>query len=131
MADSNMDDMNSRISSLERTTGGLESDVRNLTKIVQDLADSFGDFSRTFSDRVASQNRTNWGVLAGWATVIISILSVLGFLTITPITQSMVRMEDWMFKHQATPSHVGAGERLKALEREVFNGRSGCEGYSR
>ena len=113
-------EINSRISQLERTTGGLESDVRNLTKIVQDLADSFSTFSRTFSDKIHTQNRTNWGVLAGWATVIISLLSILGALTIMPVQGSLSKMENWMFKHAG--SSAASEERLKALEREVFKG---------
>lgn len=69
---------------LVRIVTSLTADVSGLASTVEGIVNSVKDLS----DAVKNNNRTNWGVLGTWAAVIISLMSVLGILSVSPLIRT-------------------------------------------
>ena len=109
--ESNTDDVMTRVAS-------LESDVRNVISAVDNLTNSV----RQMSQKVAKGSQTDWGMLAAWATVVITVLGMFGYLTLTPVTEAIGLWSRRQYDHMESVGQLNAAhsERLKALERVVY-----------
>lgn len=103
------------VKALTHTVGGLESDVKNVIRSMESLGDSV----RLLTSKISNESKTNWSVLAAWASVIIGIISVLGLLALRPVEDAIAKIEHRTHNHALTESHPAAYERLRYLEKEI------------
>jgi hypothetical protein len=88
------DDIFKRLSVVEQDTATLSANVVNLTHAIESLA---GDI-RSIKDN----NKTNWGTLAAWASVIVAVMVYHNNLAVIPIKENcreikseISRIRDW------------------------------------
>lgn len=119
MANENDKDNDNRFGKLERTVGSLESDVRNVVGSIQDLTREVAGMRKD----AAAAAKTSWGVLAAWATVVVGLMTIFGYLTLEPIREEnknlrvwLQRLSDRQLAHERLKGHEGAQIQLKALE---------------
>ena len=65
----------------------LESDVSNLVRSVERIGESVD----RLNSRMVAGKSTNWGALAAWSTVLVSVIGGLGYLAIVPLRAGVER----------------------------------------
>ena len=70
----------SRMSSLETGYEGLSRDVHNIAKSLEGFASETRTAIKDLASRISDSHKTPWGVLASWAAVVLSFVSVIGGL---------------------------------------------------
>lgn len=103
------------VKDLGQKVSSLESDVRSVARAVDDV----GDVLKTLSSKFTDQTRTNWGVLGAWASVILSIGGMFGYLIYEPTQSDVTRNTEKLDYHLAAPSHGVAQAKLHALEQRL------------
>lgn len=88
------DDIFKRLSVVEQDTATLSANVVNLTHAIESLASDI----RSIKDN----NKTNWGTLAAWASVIVAVMVYHNNLAVIPIKENcreikseISRIRDW------------------------------------
>jgi len=99
----------------------LESDVKNINATLERLVISF-----------QSYNKTNWSVLAAWATVILTIVGAIGYLAKAPLENRLdenrytnIRQYDYLneLRDTAHKNSIGVkvnGQKIYDIEKEVI-----------
>ena len=91
-----------RIASLEASFAHLANQVEHISRAVDQLA----------------KTGTDWGVLAGWSTVLVGVLGGLGTLAIWPITQDISRVETSLYQqNSAFVEHIRDGHPYRVIDR--------------
>lgn len=103
--------LESNVQALSHTVGSLESDVRNIVQSVNDLAGMVRELARN--------DKTNWGVLASWASAIIALLGVFGYLALTPLQKRTDIAEVVLREHLMQEWHPGAKISMDAMSEEI------------
>ena len=98
-----------RVSTLERDVAGLRSDMHNVLGGL--------DHVRTALEGLGTKpsQGTDWVLMAAWSAIVMGIISSLGTLALLPVYDHQERM------NHHTSSRAGDHERIRAIEREVFN----------
>ena len=120
-ADERIDEIDADLRSLTLKVGQLESNVGNIARNMGEMNNTL----KTLNQKITQSGKTDWGLLASWATVIISIMSMFGYLTMTPVTDEITKLRAW--KRSAIEQISDAStqiavqkERVRALERSEF-----------
>jgi len=90
----------------------LESNVENIVKVVSSLS---GDV-RALTDKFATTGKTDWHVMIGGAGLIVSLMTVLGYLAMTPLTDSTRQLEIMNLNHITAEGHMGSMKEVQALK---------------
>lgn len=83
-----VDSLEEDMKSLTKSVGGLEADVSN----IKDSIHTINSGIREISLRLDGIGKTNWGVLAAWASAVIMVMSIIGTLALDPITNTLTDM---------------------------------------
>jgi len=81
-------DLYGRIGQLEVEVSGIKTDVHHLRGEMGHIGEAIGKLS----DKLAN-NKTDWKMLAAWASVILAIMVYHGELVITPIENQITQMD--------------------------------------
>lgn len=66
----------SRMTKIEAVVENQATSIRGLGEDIRSLAEDLHYFAETMNSHMASSGKANWGVMAAWAAVIISIVSL-------------------------------------------------------
>jgi len=72
------EDHSDRITRTELAVEGLDNDISTLTKTVDSGFRDLRNAIEAIQTRYNEQNKTPWGVLASWASVIILLMTIIG-----------------------------------------------------
>lgn len=107
---------NIELNKLSSRVSGLEADFKNMNHTMGRMADAI----ETLSDKVSHSNRTPWATLGVWASVVISLMGVLGYMTIQPMTENLKLLNERFYNHERSPGHQAALE-ISAALRQDYN----------
>lgn len=111
-----MDNRESKsVDGLSQRVAGLEADFQNLTRTVERMADTVATLANTIQNRT----KTDWNVLLALATVMITVLGGVGYLTITPVKEELLLARAHLRQHELLTAHPTQQARFQALRREV------------
>lgn len=102
----------SRVSRIESEVESLAQSVSALTASVGRMQDGFRDDMNRISsalnaaiadltEKLSARSRTNWGTIAGVATVALGVAGLVGNLALQPIRDRQILLEDRVDKSQA------------------------------
>lgn len=100
-----------RLGHLEKENASIVTSLESLTQSVNSLVvDVRG---------IKAGGKTNWGMLASWASVIIAVMVYHGNLTVSPLYKSIEHHIDLEGHPQALVQHEKATGRIKSNTKEV------------
>lgn len=119
--DDRIDEIDDDLRSLTLKVGQLESNVGNIARNMGEMNKTL----KTLNQKISQNGQTDWGVLASWATVIISVMSMFGYLTMNPVTDEISKLRAWKKSAIIEISVISERaaiqkERVRALERSEF-----------
>jgi hypothetical protein len=109
---SSMDRIHHRLGMLEQENASINSDIKNIVSAVRDLASDV--------KAIKDGSRTNWGMLAAWATVIIAIMVYHSSLTMEPLKHALEDHESWKAHPFVLERHAKTEERSKRFENKLI-----------
>lgn len=103
------------INLLSSRVAAVETDVRNIVASVDRLATNVDGMSRALGD----SKRTDWATLAAWSTVIIAVITSLGYMAVKPVTVALFETREEIRYHLREGAHPSAEERIRSIEKEL------------
>lgn len=105
-----------RLGKLEQENASIVTNLENLTKAVTNLAHDV--------QSIKDGTRTNWGVLASWASVVVAIMVYHSNMLISPLKESFKDHTELEGHTQALILHAKTDERLKELKEATMRTES-------
>jgi uncharacterized protein YoxC len=101
--------LESDVKRLSQNVSGLESDVKNVIRVVNDVGDSV----RFLTSKISESHKTDWQAIAGFAGVLVAIMSSIGYMALEPYKQITQRNAEELKEHKREMLEW----RLKHLQR--------------
>lgn len=75
------------VKNLTRSVGVLEGDVKNLVRTMESMTSAI----QSLAGQIQSTNRTNWGVIGTWTALMVSVIGSIGYLGVKPMEDMIER----------------------------------------
>lgn len=102
-------DVNSRITGVEHEVTALKTDLAGVKSDVSFIRSQLEAIGQAIQ-QAAAGSKTNWGTLAGWAAVIISIMVYHNSLALDPIKDALISGKE---------ANISQYQRINKLEEEI------------
>lgn len=106
------------LSELESDVGKQAAAIATISSEVGALKSSIDDIKSAISNIAEKQNKgSNWGVLAAWSTVLVSIIAGLGYLALVPVQNDLTENRELLKESSALfLEHVRDGHPQKVMD---------------
>lgn len=101
-----------RLASLETSYGQLHDDVQGLRK-------DFGLFASEIRSALTDIRKTPWGDMAKWASVIVTIIALIGGLVAFGLNTQSQNLRDQFQRHQVMEAHAGGLKEMGRNEARI------------
>lgn len=122
MAKSNYDKsvstVDARLGRVERDLSAVNADLASVRSDVRNVAERLEGMAHALS-RIESLRQTNWGTLGTLGGLLVSVMVVIGALSLDPIRGDVASLKNNFRDHEKQMSHPGARVELEALKDEV------------
>lgn len=80
---------------------------------------------KTITEKVAKSIKTDWGLLASWAGVLLTFAGGVAWMALSPVETEVLRLRNWKQSTNEkiriiTKENAIYRERIRALERKIF-----------
>lgn len=111
---------------LEPRVASLETEVRQVVKLVGDLSSSFDRVEAQIQslallvERVGAPKQANWFAIVGTSVSVVLLCVTLGGLVLLPMSKEINRWQVWSDYHEHLELHPVGKSRIDALEKSVL-----------
>lgn len=112
-------DMHEDLAGLSSRVASVESDIKNLASGVVSLQRSVDKMS----EQISAGKKTDWAVVGTWAGLVVTVLTVVGALSVFPLKDGLYELKRNQRHHESLHSHPAAQVQFEELMKSYEGAR--------